>query len=206
MAVVSTTEQDRLLDQVMDLARHEANILARLSRWKPPGEDKPRPVFEVSAVTVEHLIHWARQISEALIQQHGLSARAGAASKLWSRVRALMMSYRLNWTIDEFVIYHVTKNQYDGFPYGLAVSDLSRLADGEFTKPRIRTAVSRLSRRELIKKCYSKRSTVRPGNKIPTREFVWFYAGPSSKYVENPDRVYYMNSPWGELPRAKADA
>ena len=206
MAVASTTEQDRLLDQVMRLARRESFILARLSRWRPPGEDKPRPVFEASAVTVEHLIHWARQITEALIRQHGLSDRGGAASKLWSRVRALLMSYRLDWTIDEFVIYHVTKNQYDGFPYGLAVSDLVRLAEGEFTNARIRTAVSRLGRRKLIRKCHSKRATVRPGNKIPTREFVWFYAGPSSKYAEDPDRVSYMNTPWGELPPAKADA
>lgn len=206
MAVASTIEQDRLLDHVMDLARRESFILARLSRWKPPGEDKPRPVFEASAVTVERLIHWARQITEALIQQQELSGRAGAASKLWSRVRALMMSYRLEWTIDEFVIYHVTKNQYDGFPYGLAVSDLVLLGDGEFTNARIRTAVSRLRRRKLVKKCYSKRVTVRPGNKIPTREFVWFYAGPSSKYAENPDRVYYMITRWGELPTAKADA
>ncbi len=60
--------------------------------------------------------------------------------------------------------------------------------------------MSRLGRRKLIHKCYSKRATVRPGNKIPTREFVWFYAGGGSKYAENPERVVYMNTPWGERP------
>ena len=201
MAVISKTEQDQLLECVMEMARREADILARLSRWRPPGEEEERrPVFDTSGVTADHLIHWARQIAEALITGRGLTGRAGAASKLWSRVRALMMCYRPDWTVDEFIIYHMTKDQYDDFPFGLAVSDLVRLADSEFTAGKIRTAMSRLGRKKLIGKCYSKRATVRLGNKIPTREYVWFYAGSGSKYAENSERVVYMNTPWGERP------
>lgn len=203
MAVISKTEQGELLECVMELARREADILARLTRWRPPGEEQRRPIFDTSGVTADHLVNWARQIAEALITSQGLSGQAGAAAKLWSRVRALMMSYRPDWTVDEFIIYHVTKDQYDEFPFGLAVSDLVSLTGGEFTAGKIRTAMSRLSRRKLIRKCYSKRATVRPGNKIPTREFVWFYAGPGSKYSENSDRVFYMNTPWGERPTKK---
>jgi len=154
----------------------------------------------------ERLAQRAQEIAEALICNAGGPRAAGSASRIWSRARAMLMNYTLGRTAEEFIIYHITKNQYEGLPYGLAVSDLVRLAAGEFSASRIRSAMMRLARKNLIKRCYTRRRRKRPGNPIPMAEHVWFYAGPSSKYVESPDLVYYMHTPWDERPHGPASA
>lgn len=202
MPTPNRAQQEKLLERVMELAEREAEILARRARWRPLHEEPGRRVREPERVTPDHLLHWARQMTESLIRARGLTGGAGAASKLWSRVRALIMAYHPDWTVDEFVLYNLIKDQYGDFPFGLAVRDLINLAGDEFTDSQVRSAVNRLSRKKLIRRCYSRRARVRPGSIMPTREHVWFYAGPSSKHAESPDRVYYMNTPWGERPQA----
>lgn len=200
------TSRNDLLDRVVQLAWQEADILIWLAQRRLTGHrggDAPR---NGDSLNSEHLARRAQEIAEALICNAGGPHAAGSASRIWSRVRAMLMNYTLGWTVEEFVIDHITKNQYQGFPYGLAASDLVRLAAGEFSASRIRSAMTRLARKNLIKRCYTKRRRKRPGNRIPTAEYVWFYAGPSSKYAESPDFVYYMHTPWDKRPHGPASA
>jgi hypothetical protein len=202
MLTLQATTQGQVVENVVELARDEAEILARLACWRPPGRVRRVRPLEVDAVTPGHLVRWSRQIAEALVQSADITdTDPGTAFKVWSRVRALLMMYDPNWTVDEFVIFHLTRDQYGRFPYGLAASDLTRLAEGRFPASRIRTVMRRLARRGLIKACHTKRSRPRPGSRLPTYEFVWFYSGPSSKYNESPDLVYYMHTPWDDRPR-----
>ena len=199
---VSTTAEE-LLEQTVKLAREEVDILIRLAHRRRAGQETPEACFDGNLFTPTNLVHWAREIAEAYIY-NARPESAGTASRIWARVRALLMMYTPDWTVDEFVIFYVTRNQYEGFPYGLAVSDLVRLAGDVFLKSRIRTAMTRLARKKLIRRCYTKRVTTRPGNPIPIREHLWFYAGLSSKYAETPDLIYYMNTPWEDRPTEHA--
>jgi len=197
--------QADLLEQVVELARKEADILVRLTRWRPPGQERREPPFDPALVTPQRLVRWAQEIAEALIGLNGLrDGGAGTASRLWSRIRAMLMMYRPDWTADEFVIYQLTRDQHAGFPFGLAASDLIRLADGQFGRSKIRSAMRRLARKGLIRECYSKRIIRRLRGPLPTRESVWFYSGPSSKYAEKPEGVLYMHTPWDDRPAETA--
>lgn len=205
LTALSTTRND-LLDRVVQLAWQEADILVWFAQRRPGQQRGGEALRNSDSLSPEHLAHWAQEIAEALICNAGGPRAAGSASRIWSRVRAMLMNYTLRRTVEEFVIYHVTKNQHEGFPYGLAASDLVRLAAGEFSASRIRSAMMRLARKNLIKRCYTKRRRKCPGNPIPVAEYVWFYAGPSSKYAESLDLVYYMRTPWDERPRGPASA
>ncbi len=205
LTALSAARSD-LLDRVVQFAWQEADILVWFAQRRLGRQRGGEVLCDSDSLNPEHLAHWAQEIAEALICNAGGPRAAGSASRIWSRVRAMLMNYTLGRTVEEFVIYHVTKNQYEGFPYGLAASDLVRLGAGEFSASRIRSAMMRLARKSLIKRCYTKRPRKRPGNPIPTAEYVWFYAGPSSKYAESPDLVCYMHTPWSERPHGPASA
>jgi hypothetical protein len=194
------------MDQVVQLAWQEADTLVWFTQRRPGRRAIGEALCNGDSLSPEHLTRRAQEIGEALIWNAGGSDAAGSASLIWSRVRAMLMNYTLGWTCEEFVIYHVTKNQYESFPYGLAASDLVQLAADEFSPSRIRSTMMRLARKGLIKRCHTKRRRKRPGNPIPVAENVWFYAGPSSKYAESPDAVYYMLTPWEERPGGPASA
>jgi|GEM_PF-5955503 len=201
MSSLVESARDRLVENVVELAEAEADILVRLARWRPPGQDRQACPFGSDALTAQRVVHWSREIAEALIRSERIAGSGrGTASRLWSRVRAVIMMFKPNWNVDEFILFHLTRDQYCGFPYGLAVSDLIRFADGDFPPSRIRSAMRRLARRELIKPCHTKRSRPRPHSRLPTRESLWFYSGPSSKYAEDPERFTFMHTPWDQRP------
>jgi hypothetical protein len=206
MLTALSTPRNDLLDRVVQLAWQEADILVWFAQRRLSRQRRGEAVRRGDSFNPERLAQRAQEIAEALICNAGGPRVAGSASRIWSRARAMLMNYTLGRTAEEFIIYHITKNQYEGLPYGLAVSDLVRLAAGEFSASRIRSAMMRLARKNLIKRCYTKRLRRRRGNPIPMAEHVWFYAGPSSKYVESPDLVYYMHTPWDERPRGPASA
>jgi hypothetical protein len=201
-----STPRNDLLDRVVQLAWQEADILVWFAQRRLSRQRRGEAVRRGDSFNPERLAQRTQEIAEALICNAGGPRVAGSASRIWSRARAMLMNYTLGRTAEEFIIYHITKNQYEGLPYGLAVSDLVRLAAGEFSASRIRSAMMRLARKNLIKRCYTKRLRRRRDNPIPMAEHVWFYAGPSSKYVESPDLVYYMHTPWDERPRGPASA
>ena len=202
---LSATGND-LLDRVVQLASQEADILCWFAQRRPGRQRDGEAPRNGDSLDPEHLAHRAQEIAEALICYAGGPRAAESASRIWSRVRAMLMNYTLGQTAEEFVIYHLTKNQYERFPYGLAASDLVRLAAGEFSASRIRNAMTRMARQKLIKRCYTKRRRTRSNNPIPIAEYVWFYAGPSSKYAESADSIYYMHTPWDKRPHDPASA
>jgi hypothetical protein len=206
MLTALSTTRDDLLDRVVQLAWQEADTLVSFAQRRPGRHGDGKKLSISDPPSPQHLTHWAQEIAEALICNAGGPRTAGSESRIWARVRAMLMNYTPGRTVEEFIIYQVTKNQYERFPYGLAASDLMRLAAGEFSASRIRSAMTRLARRDLIRRCYTKRRRKRSGNPIPVAEYVWFYAGPSSKYAESPDLVYYMHTPWDERPSDPASA
>jgi hypothetical protein len=204
--VMPTATSSDLLDRVVQLAQEEADILVWLTQRRLGHQRAGETPSNGDPTSPEYLIRRAREIGEALIYDAGGPHSAGSASRIWSRVRAMLMNYTVGWTVEEFIIYCVTKNQYERFPYGLAASDLTRLAEHEFLASQIRSAMRRLARKNLIRRCYTKRRRHRSSNPIPIAEYVWFYAGPSSKYAESPDLIYYMHTPWDERPDGSASA
>jgi len=202
MSTPVTSTQGEVVEQVVRFAEQEAEIFARLIAWRPPDDRRRTRPVHARPVTPEHLVRWSREIAEALVCANDVrDSDPATASKIWARVRALIMLYTEGCTVDEFVILHLTRDQYDRFPYGLAVSDLVRLAEGRFAPSKIRSAMRRLARRGLIRACHTKRARLRPGSRLPVYEFLWFYSGPSSRYAESPERIYYMHTPWQERAR-----
>jgi hypothetical protein len=206
MPTALSTPRSDLLERVVKLAWQEADILVWIAQRRRGRRANGNALGNGDSLTPAYFAQRAQEMAEALICNAGGPRVAGSASRIWSRVRAILMDYTVGWTVEEFIIHHVTRNQYEGFPYGLAASDLVRLAEGEFSASRIRSTMTRLARKNLIKKCHTKRRKRRPDNPIPLAEYVWFYSGPSSKYAESPEAIYYMHTPWDQRPHGPASA
>lgn len=181
--------RDDLTEQVVDYARQEAEMLASFAERRLVRQYDEETLW----TGAERVMRRTRQLAEAIIKDGADPLAASSAARVWARVRAVLMNYTPGWTVEEFLLFHLTGDEYRRFPYGLAVSDLKRLAGGDFPTSRIRSAMTRLARKGLIQRCDAKRRTHRAGNPIAIAEFVWFYAGPTSLYAEDPARVLAMH-------------
>ncbi|RMF77857.1 MAG: hypothetical protein D6744_10875 [Planctomycetota bacterium] len=191
--------RDDLTERVVDYARQEAEMLASFAQRRLVRQNDEEPLW----TGTERVLRRTRQLAEAIILDGHDPLAATSAARVWARVRAILMNYTRGWTVEEFVLFHLTGDEYRRFPYGLAVSDLKRLADGAFPIGRIRSAMTRLARKGLIERCRSKRRRHRPGNPIAIAENVWFYAGPTSLYAEDPERVLTMHDAERDDPDAQ---
>ena len=91
LTALSTTRND-LLDRVVQLAWQEADILVWVAQRRLARQRGGDALSSRDSLTPEHLTHWAQEIAEALICNAGGPRAAGSASRIWSRVRALLMN------------------------------------------------------------------------------------------------------------------
>ena len=78
-----STADEELVEQAVELARQEADIFVRLAGSRRSDQDNGEAPLDSHLVTSSHLVHWSREMAEAVICSAGGADRAGTASRVW---------------------------------------------------------------------------------------------------------------------------
>lgn len=197
-------KQHQLLEEVIQIASKNAEDIKQEAQSKL-SLGQSIPSYEIAFLSTEQLVLWITILAKVVIVFSQQDDKIASAEKLWQKVRKFFIYDNPNWTVMEFIIFQLTKDERSNyFPYGLSVYDLYELSELAFSMRQIRYSLSKLEKLGLVKRCYSRRTTRITTEKDSNRkiiEQVWFYAGSGSKFSLAHEQILYMWTPIKERPK-----
>lgn len=179
------------LTEFRNCARAEADAVIQNGRAKLPEGATYSAPFDVAFLDPGTLVSWAESIAEALVYLGGLAGGVHAGRTLWKKVRSFFDETSPSWTVEEYIVYSLIKNEGSGYASGLSVRQLM----GRFSRREIQAGLRKLRKLGLAKHCYSRRTSKcleTDGRWVSRTENVWFPTGIRSHYSSAPTSVYFM--------------